>query len=136
MAYTPIHTLMERDVAIIGYGAPLEAVARELHQSSADAAVVVHDDGKLVGLLTEREIVFGAEAISVGINDRAGEFANPRFVSVREDAHANDVFAKLLARRARRAVVLDEEGAVVGLVSLEAANRIRDVAEEHHPSTA
>src|SRR5687767_12875563 len=75
---------------------PLREAARALLDSAADALIVIHDTGELSGLITERELVFGAQAQSEGGSGRVGEYAHARF----ELAHERESLEVVLHRMA------------------------------------
>lgn len=110
-----------RDVMVaagtVSFGAPLREAAGRLEQSAADALVVVHDDGLLAGLLTERELVLGAQAEAEGHPGHAGEYAAGGFVIAQPEEALETVLQRLAERHARRAVIL-QDGVPAGLISL------------------
>src|SRR4051812_20802814 len=69
--------VMVRAPASVRHSEPLRVAANRLEQSSADAVVVRFDEGTTAGLLTERDIVLGAQSEAEDSPDtRAGTRAN------------------------------------------------------------
>jgi signal-transduction protein with cAMP-binding, CBS, and nucleotidyltransferase domain len=110
-----------RDVMVtvptIRFGSPLREVAQSLKLGGGDAVLVLHDDGHLAGLLTERELALGAQAEAEGHPGHAGEYASDRFVIAQPEESLASVLQKMATRSARRAVVIDE-GMPVGVISV------------------
>jgi len=122
-ARSGLGTLKVRDImvhrpALIGFWTPLRAAATSLEHGPADAAIVQQDDGRLVGLLSEHELVFGALAELEGLPGHAGHYADERFVLAREEETLETLLWRLAHHDVQRAIVLDEGQRPTGLVSL------------------
>ena len=94
----------------------LAEVAKTMRLENADS-VAVMSDGRLVGIVTERDLV---RAIADGVNpQQAGAelvmSTDPATVSGDEDVSV--VAVKMMALGIRHLPVLDEEGSPMGLVS-------------------
>ena len=94
----------------------LADVARMMRRQDADS-VAVMSEGKLVGIVTERDLV---RAIADGVNPQhtAAEIimsADPATVSADEDVDV--VAVKMVALGIRHLPVVDENGTPIGLVS-------------------
>lgn len=89
----------------------------------------VSDDGKLIGIVTDRDIAVRAVALRQGPETRVDAVMSqsPRFCYL--DDELNDVIAGLGTLQVRRMPVLDREHRLVGIVSLS------DVAQEAPPET-
>ena len=82
-------------------------------------AVPVCEDGEVVGMLTDRDIVVRAVApalIPAAIKVR--EIMSPGSVSVFEDQEVDEAVHLFEQHQIRRAPVLNREGRLVGIVSL------------------
>lgn len=117
-----VRRLMARDPAQVGFATSLEETARHLLLSEADAVVVVRDDGSVAGLVSERELVFGAQAEAMGSALAAGDIASREFVFVLDDEPLGKALEAMAAREVQRAVVLDAADTAVGLLSLHAGS--------------
>ena len=96
----------------------------------ADAAVIMRDinvgicpivdeDGKLIGVITDRDIT--VRAISQGLNPNdvcACDFMTPAPITVDEDMSVEDAAERMMTHQVRRLPVVDDLGLVVGIVSL------------------
>jgi CBS domain-containing protein len=94
----------------------LAEVAREMRQEDIDS-VAVMDDGRLVGIITERDLV---RAIADGVDPKQATAtvvmsANPATVSTEEDISV--VALKMMRLGIRHLPVVDAMGKPVGLLS-------------------
>src|SRR4051812_6617832 len=98
----------------------LDDVGRLMYESDQGAITVVDAAGKLVGLLTDREIAMAMAAKNRG----AGQImvrellGGELFRCLADDAIA-DVYEKMKTQRLRSLPVVDSEGRSLGVLSLE-----------------
>jgi CBS domain-containing protein len=104
-----VSDIMTTDVNTVSPQTPTENAARLLFSQSISGMPVVDDDGKLVGVVTEFDII-AKEGRTVG------EIMSTDVVTVAEDTDAETVAQILTSRRVRRVPVV-RDGAVVGIVS-------------------
>lgn len=116
--------------AEVRFSAKLEEVADRLLFGNADAVLVMHDDGNVAGLITERELVFGAQAEAEGARLRAGDVATHHFLFVREEDSLWTAVALMADHDVRLAVVVDADDAPVGLLSLAAGPVLARLLQE------
>ena len=95
---------------------PLADIAREMRLHDSDSVAVI-DDAKLVGIITERDMV---RAIADGLNPTQAlaemvMTSDPATVSLDEDV--NVVAVKMMRLGIRHLPVVDEQGKPTGLVS-------------------
>ena len=92
-------------------------VARTMSQ--IDSGVVpVMDDGKVVGVITDRDIVVRVIAKGGAVDGPISAVMSQGAESCREDDNLADAAAKMGALQIRRLVVLDETGRLTGILSL------------------
>jgi CBS domain-containing protein len=113
-----VANVMVREPTTVGFWTPLRVAAELLEHAAADALLVLYEDGRLAGLLTERELVLGAQLEAEGLPGNAGHYASPRFVFAWEHELLEALLRRMVAQGVRRAVVLDGEGNPIGLVSV------------------
>jgi CBS domain-containing protein len=101
--------IMTGDVATVSPDMPVENAARMLFSQSISGMPVVDAEGKLVGVVTEFDII-AKDGASVG------DIMTTDVVTVSEDTDAETVAQILTSRRVRRVPVV-RDGAVVGIVS-------------------
>ena len=104
-----VRDIMTDQVATVAPDMPVENAARMLFSQSISGMPVVDDDGKLVGVVTEFDII-AKEGATVG------DIMTTDVVTVSEDTDAETVAQILTSRRVRRVPVV-QDGAVVGIVS-------------------
>ena len=90
-------------------------------------ALPVCEDGRLVGIVTDREIVVRWAARSV-VNSPVAPFMSPDVVTCRADQTVKEAAYLMSDMQIRRLGVLDAEGAVVGMITL--GDIARDASEE------
>jgi CBS domain-containing protein len=120
-----------RDVVTIGPGASLAEVAALLSEKRIGAVVVI-DNGELLGILSERDIVRGlARHGAEVLNKLASDCMTSRVVTCRPEDTINDVMQKMTTGRFRHLPVI-ENGALAGLVSIGdiVKRRIEEVERE------
>jgi CBS domain-containing protein len=81
-------------------------------------AVPVMDDGKVVGLITDRDIVLRVVAEGGSVDTPVAEVMTQGVETCREDDNVADAAAKMGARQIRRLIVLDDGGRLTGILSL------------------
>jgi CBS domain-containing protein len=105
----------------VSAAAPTDTI-RKVAQVMAhvDSGVVpVVDNGKVVGLVTDRDIVLRVVAEGRSFDSPVSEAMTGGDVqSVREDDVLADATAKMAGHQIRRLVVLDEAGKLTGILSL------------------
>lgn len=99
--------------------ARLEAVARMMIQCDCGAIPIVSEDGGMpIGMVTDRDIV--VRTIADGLDPlvlTARDCMTSPAVTVAEDEDLGDVVELLERRQIRRAIVVDQNGAVSGIVA-------------------
>ncbi len=95
---------------------PLREAARMMKTGDYGSMPVV-DDGRLVGMLTDRDIVVRAVAEGLDPNVAlAGDFATPDPVAVEPEQPLDEALALMARHRVRRLPVV-EDGMLVGVLS-------------------
>ena len=81
-------------------------------------AIPVVDDGKVVGLITDRDIVLRVVAEQLGLDTPVAQVMTEGVETCSEEDNVADADAKMGARQIRRLIVLDERGGLAGILSL------------------
>jgi CBS domain-containing protein len=81
-------------------------------------AVPVTDDGKVVGLITDRDIVIRVVADGLGLDSPVSQVMSEDVQTCHEDDNVADAAAKMGSHQIRRLVVLNERGKLAGILSL------------------
>lgn len=98
----------------------LDDVGRMMYESDQGAIPVVDPAGKLIGLLTDREIAMAMAAKNRGAGQiMARELLGGELSRCLADDALADVYQKMKSQRLRSLPVVDAEGRSVGVLSLE-----------------
>lgn len=81
-------------------------------------AVPITDDGKVVGLITDRDIVIRIVAEGRGADTPVVEVMTEGVETCKEDDNVADAAGKMASKQIRRLVVLNEQGGLAGILSL------------------
>ncbi len=116
--------LAGRPLISISKQASIREAANVMMENSVGAVAVI-DDGKLAGILTERDIVFRGVGKNLSMDDAtAGDIMTPDPVTVQSKDAISDALAVKLGDRFRHLPVIEGE-AVVGIISF------RDIPAEY-----
>src|SRR4051812_20887441 len=96
---------------------PVAEVAKTMARIETGAVPVV-SDGKVVGLVTDRDIVIRVVAEGGSLSQPVADVMTAEVETCREDDNVADAAAAMAARQVRRLVVLNESGRLVGILSL------------------
>ncbi|HWT52021.1 MAG TPA: CBS domain-containing protein [Caulobacter sp.] len=87
--------------------------------AKVDSGVVpVVEDGRVLGLVTDRDIVLRVVAEGRSFDAPVSEAMSEEVLSVKEDDVLADATAKMASNQVRRLVVLNEAGNLTGILSL------------------
>jgi CBS domain-containing protein len=92
-------------------------VARTMAEIES-GAVPVTEDGKVVGLITDRDIVIRVIAAGLGLDSPVSEVMSDQVETCLENDNVADAAAKMGSNQIRRLVVLNEQGRLAGILSL------------------
>jgi CBS domain-containing protein len=94
---------------------------------SADAgSIPVSDGGRLVGMITDRDIAVRGVAKGYGPDTPVRELMTDEVICVREDDDVDDVASKMSRAQVRRLPVIDSNEQLCGIVSLGDLSREGD----------
>jgi CBS domain-containing protein len=99
---------------------PQESIFSAARLMAADdiGVLPVTDDGRLVGMVTDRDIVVRAVASGIDLDDEVGSIMSPDVQTCRTDDDIDGVLETMSTQQVRRLPVCDAGGAVVGIVSM------------------
>jgi CBS domain-containing protein len=95
----------------------IKEVAQTMAQVESGAVPVV-DDGKVVGLVTDRDIVLRVVAEGKGLDTPVSEVMTEGVETCGEGDNVADATGKMSSKQIRRLVVLNESGNLAGILSL------------------
>jgi CBS domain-containing protein len=112
-----IEDLITRAPVIVPEGSRISRVARRMAESDVGSVVVVADGKDPVGILTDRDI---ALHLADEIGDAPVESVmTPHPVTVERGTDVEQCIEKMGAHEVRRILVVDEDGELEGVVSLD-----------------
>lgn len=104
--------------------------AAELMAAGEIGDVVVVEDDRVVGIVTDRDIVVRVLAQGGGPDDPVRDALSPDPVTTTPDAEVGEVVRLMRSHAVRRVPVIEDDGRLVGIVSLG------DLAVDHDPGSA
>jgi CBS domain-containing protein len=116
--------IMTRKVATIRPGASVQEAAQLLDQKRISGAPVVDPDGKIIGIITEADIISKVDREGLCVID----IMSHDVIAVDEETPVNEIAALLTERKIKRVPVV-EKGKLVGIVSR--ADIVHAVAQGH-----
>jgi CBS domain-containing protein len=118
-----VGVICNRSVVIARRGESVSAVARRMREYHVGDLVVVEGDGAgcvPVGVLTDRDLVI--EVMALGVSPEtltAGDVMSQELVSLHESEELPEATALMHAKGVRRLVIVDDEGSLVGLLTVD-----------------
>ncbi len=113
-----VKAIMTRGIRTIHGDECLEAAAAGMALLDV-GPLPVHDGEKLVGVLTDRDIVVRAVATGMDpVQTRVGQVMTPAVVYCYEDQDVHEAARLMVEHQVRRLMVLDRDERLVGIVSL------------------
>jgi len=111
--------IMSRNIRIIPTGTSLRAAAELMRQMDV-GILPVSDKGRIVGMLSDRDIA--VRAVAEGADPSAtsaGEVMTESVISCYEDEDARSVAQLMSERGVRRVMVVNRKDEAVGIVSID-----------------
>lgn len=109
---------MHKGLECVSPGAAVSTVAQKMKQFDV-GAIPVTDDGELIGMITDRDIVVRCLANGKNITDLIAKDVMTRgVVYCRDTEEAEDAIRIMEEKQIRRLPVLDEKKRMVGMISL------------------
>lgn len=119
----PIGEFCNREVVFATRKTSLVEAAQLMRQYHVGDLVVMDLVGKKrvpVGIVTDRDIVIEVIAKSLPVNDfMVGDIMSPQLISVQETAGVVETIRLMRAHGIRRVPVLNEEGGLAGIISVD-----------------
>lgn len=112
-----VKEVMTAQVATATPQTTVKEIARTMSRIDSGAVPIV-DDGKVVGLVTDRDIVIRVVAEGGDLSAPASGIMTGDVQACSEDDSVADAAAKMGSHQIRRLVVNDAAGALVGILSL------------------
>lgn len=125
-----VFDLMSESVVSVGANEPIVAAARLLKKYNIGALPVCDDNGKLKGVVTDRDIAIRCVAGNLLPNKATvSEIMTRGAVTIDENAYIGDA-ARIMAEAQIRRLPVCKDGALVGMLSLADLARSTDCDTE------
>lgn len=96
----------------------IDEVARIMHERNIGSVMVVDENGKLCGIITERDLVYAIASGKIGKELPAWTIMTENPVSVTPNTNIVDAIRKMREVNVRHLPVVDKDGRPVGMLSL------------------
>ncbi len=118
MTAARVRDVMTRDVQTVGPDLPIADVARMMRDENV-GAIPVADDGELLGIITDRDLVIRALAEGTETSNTlsARDVMSGNLLYCFEDQTAEDALQNMGDRQVRRLPVVDRDKRLVGMVA-------------------
>ena len=127
MAYL-VTRLAERGGITITETATIKALAALLAEYNVGAVVVINQDDKPIGIVSERDIVRHLDTSSSSISDSVvSEIMSPNFISCGLETKSSELMELMTQNKIRHVPIMDNER-LVGMVSIgDVVSRLIDI---------
>ncbi len=126
MSLLSVDTVMSSPALVVAPDRPLAEVAARLHTSHV-GSVIVSDHGRIVGIVTERDLLRASATGRDPATTKADEVMSSPVDTVPTGTPARDALAMLRERGFRHVPVVDPAGHAVGVVSIRDLMRLADI---------
>ena len=120
-----VSEVMTHSVQTVSPNQPVQEAASFM-LSADTGSIPVTDGGRLVGMITDRDIAVRGVAMGFGPNTPVADLMTNDCVCARENDNVEDVAAKMSEAQVRRLPVIDEQEKLCGIVSLGDLSRETD----------
>src|SRR5437762_3475579 len=114
-----VRELMTRGVECVAPEATLQQAARKMRELDVGVLPVCNDDGKPLGMLTDRDVVI--RAVAGGHNPQTTEVRTvmtPDVICCYEDQDVREAAELMQQHQIRRLLIMDDRERLIGIVSL------------------
>lgn len=114
-----IHEVMTKNTEILPSSATVKETANKMAQTKA-GLMPVYDNDKLVGIVTDRDLVINAVAKGISLDDSISPILSEPVLYCFKDDDTDTVLANMSKNEVQRLVVLDNEESkqLAGVVSV------------------
>ena len=110
-----------------------EQAAAAMNKANVAAIVVLDDSGKLIGILTERDLARRVVAKNIMPNEaKVGDIMTPNPDTLNASDRASDALELMLTKRYRHLPVTDDDGRCIAMVSIrDLYQAVKETLEEN-----
>ena len=121
-----IQDIMTIDVHSVREGATLREIAKVMRDQKIGDVLVTGDDGKLRGIVTDRDIVVRGIASDKDLDARIGDVVTGKLVTIAPSATIDEAVQLMRDHAIRRLPVVDKDNRPIGIVSIGDLARQKD----------
>jgi CBS domain-containing protein len=115
---TLVRDVMHEGCSCVKHDASLVEASRQMAEECVGALPICGPDDKLIGMLTDRDIVVHCLAADTDPNScTAGELASGRLIWVRDDAPISEALQSMEEHLIRRIPVIDSQKQLCGIIA-------------------
>jgi len=118
-----VRDLMSSPPVVMSARSSVDEAAKVMWEKRVGSLLVVDEQDRLVGLVTERDIIFAAARSMIGRNTPVSDIMAKNLITARPDEDVIAAVEKMRQANVRHLPVMDESGQPVGMLS------IRDVLD-------
>ncbi|MCS7129069.1 MAG: CBS domain-containing protein [Candidatus Caldarchaeum sp.] len=109
--------LMSSPPVVVGEDATIDDVSRVMWDSGVGSVLIVDRENKLVGIITERDILYAASHLMFGKDVKAKSLMSKNLVTANAEDIVVSVVEKMKDFNIRHIPVVDSEGRPLGVIS-------------------
>lgn len=113
-----VREIMSSPPISVGFNASLNDAIKLMWDKNVGSILIVGDDGKLVGIITERDVIFAAAKGLICKQGKALDIASKNIVTTSPDEDVKEAVEKMRQFNIRHLPVIDGEGKPVGVLSM------------------
>ncbi|MFL6722484.1 MAG: CBS domain-containing protein [Sphingomonas sp.] len=121
-----VSEVMTRDVQTVSPDQPVQEAASFMLRADA-GSIPVTDGGRLIGMITDRDIAVRGIAKGYGPETPVRELMTDDIIIAREDDDVEEIASRMSEAQVRRLPVIDSQERLCGIVSLGDLSREADV---------
>lgn len=118
-----IDEVVQTDVYTVQRDTPVRQIVEEMRDLQVGSAIVT-DDGTPIGVITDRKIAMTLTEQPNVVEQNAEDLIDGEVVSAMEGTNVSEVIDKMREEGIRRIPVVDENGELQGIVSLDDVLRL------------
>ncbi|MDW8083608.1 MAG: CBS domain-containing protein [Candidatus Caldarchaeum sp.] len=119
MRYSPLKAadLMSSPPVTIGEEATIDDVSKLMWDKGVGSVLIVNRENKLIGIITERDILYAASHLMFGKDVKARSLMSKNLVTAAPDDEIVSVVEKMKDFNIRHIPVVDPQGSPMGVIS-------------------
>jgi len=112
-----VREIITKNVVAVTPNTPIRRVAEIMHNNNIGSVLIVDNDGRLLGIFTERDLV-KAVALGVDLNTPVENFMTTKLVTATPNESIASIAHKMIENWIRHIPVVDEQNRAIGVLSI------------------